>query len=113
VDHALDAVATVLRPLAGGLAAYAALAHWPQPVALAFALIAGAGAFGVHVLKAKTRVGSTALTGGAANPVLSAAEDFSAFGLAAAGVLLPLVALVLVVGAALAVRGVARALSRR
>jgi hypothetical protein len=67
----------------------------------------------VHALKAKTRLGSTALTGGAANPVLSAAEDFSAFGLATVGVLLPLVALILVVGAALAARGVARALTRR
>lgn len=113
VDHALDAVATVVRPLAGGLAAYAALAHWPQPVALAFALIAGAGAFGVHALKAKTRIGSTALTGGAANPVLSAAEDFSAFGIAAVGILLPVIAVVLIVGAVLGIRGIARAVARR
>lgn len=113
VDHALDAVATVIRPLAGGLAAYAALAHWPQPIALAFALIAGAGAFGVHALKAKTRVGSTALTAGAANPVLSAAEDFSAFGLAAVGILLPVIAIVLIIGAVLGVRGIARAVARR
>ena len=113
VDHALDAVATVVRPLAGGLAAYAALAHWPQPVALAFALIAGAGAFGVHALKAKTRIGSTALTAGAANPVLSAAEDFSAFGIAAVGILLPVIAVVLIIGAVLGLRGIARAVARR
>lgn len=113
VDHALDAVSTVIRPLAGGLAAYAALAHWPQPIALAFALVAGAGAFGVHAIKAKTRIGSTALTAGAGNPVLSAAEDFSAFGLAAVGILLPIIALILIIGGVLGVRGITRAFSRR
>ena len=108
VDHVLDLVATVVRPLAGGLAAYAALAQWPQPFPVAFALIAGAGAFGVHALKAKTRVGSTALTGGAANPVLSTAEDLGAVGLTAVGVLLPVIALVLIVALVLLVRGLVR-----
>ena len=110
VDHVLDAIGTVVRPAAGALAAFAALAHWPEPLPLALALAAGAGTFGVHVLKAKTRLGSTALTFGAANPALSIAEDFASFGLAGLGVLLPLAAIVLLVAAAFAVRGLARAL---
>lgn len=112
VDHALDAISTVVRPLAGGLAAYAAVAHWPEPIPLGIALIAGTGALGVHALKAKTRVGSTLFTAGAANPVLSLAEDFGAFGLTAVAIVLPLIALALTVAAVFAVRGLARAVRR-
>jgi hypothetical protein len=108
VDHALDAVATLIRPLAGALAGYALLAHWPEPLPVTFALIAGTGALGVHVAKAKTRVGSTLLTAGAANPALSLAEDVGSFGLASLAILVPVVALILVIATVLVVRRLRR-----
>src|SRR6185295_7956402 len=39
IDHALDAIGLVVRPVAGGLGAYAALAQWPAPLPLVFALV--------------------------------------------------------------------------
>ena len=113
VDHVLDAVGVVLRPAAGALAAYAAIADWPEPLPVVLALVAGTGALGVQALKAKTRVGSTLLTAGIGNPVLSIAEDIGAFGLSALALLVPLLALVFVIAGVFAARGVARALSSR
>src|SRR5512147_905961 len=62
VDHAVDAVATLIRPVAGAIGAYALLqplaAPWDALLAIAF----GGGALAVHAAKAKARIGSTALT---------------------------------------------------
>jgi hypothetical protein len=113
VDHFLDLAATVVRPAAGALAAYAAIAHWPEPLPLVFALVAGTGALGVHAIKAKTRVGSTLLTAGAGNPLLSFAEDIGSLGLAGLGVLVPVLALLMLTTGALAIAGISRALRRR
>jgi hypothetical protein len=113
LDHALDAMGLVVRPIAGGLGAYAALAQWPAPLPLVFALVAGSGALGVQALKAKTRVGSTLLTAGAGNPVLSFAEDVGAFGLTALAIVVPVLALLLVVAGAFVMRAMWRKLRRR
>jgi hypothetical protein len=112
VDHALDVVGLVVRPAAGALGAYAALAEWPAPLPLVFALVAGSGALGVQALKAKTRVGSSLLTAGAGNPVLSFAEDLGAFGLTLLAILVPAIALAIVVGGAVALRAAWRRLRR-
>ncbi len=107
VDHFLDAVGTVLRPAAAALATYAALESWPAPWAQLVALALGAFALTVHLVKAKLRVGSTAVTLGSGNPWLSVAED----GLAIASLLIALLAPILavlflvVVGAVLLRRG--------
>jgi hypothetical protein len=83
VDHFLDSAGTVVRPAAGAIAAAAALTGTGMdPVAGAvLGLIIGAPiSFGFHMLKAGTRVASTATTFGCANPVLSVMEDlFSLF----------------------------------
>jgi hypothetical protein len=93
VDHALDAVGLVLRPAAAWLASYALLIHWPTPwsqiVALTLALIA----LGIQGAKAKLRLGSSALTLGTANPLLSIVEDVLSLGMAAAALVVPLLAL--------------------
>lgn len=93
LDHALDAIGVVLRPAAAWLATYALLIHWPTPwgqiVALALALIALA----IQGAKAKVRLGSTALTLGTANPLVSIVEDVIALGMAAAALVVPLLAL--------------------
>ena len=109
VDHALDLVGTVLRPAAAWLGAYAVLIHWPTPWGQIAALLLGGGALALHALKAKLRLGSTALTLGHANPLLSFAEDATAMILLVAAVLAPVLALILV---ALLVGGI-RARRRR
>lgn len=93
VDHALDLIATGLRPLAAGLAAWCTFVGVHPAIAVAAALIMGTGAMGVHVAKAKVRLGSSMLTFGTANPVLSFFEDALAIGLSAMAVLAPLAAL--------------------
>lgn len=89
VDHVLDAIGTVVRPMAAWVGAYAMLSAWPTPWGQIAAIAIGSVAVGVHVLKAKTRLGSTIATGGAANPVLSIVEDASALAMAAIAVLVP------------------------
>ena len=75
VDHALDAVGMVLRPAAAWLAAYSLLVHWPAPWGQMMALLPALMALGVQGAKAKIRLGSTALTLGTGNPVVSVVED--------------------------------------
>ena len=95
VDHALDAIGTFLRPIAAALAAYGVLVHWPAPWAQIVALALGAGAFAVHAAKAKARIGSTAVTMGAANPVLSVVEDGVSILIVVVALVAPLVVLAL------------------
>jgi hypothetical protein len=97
LDHALDALGTVLRPAAAWLGTYAVLQGWGTPWAQLLALAMGAGALAVHGAKAHARLGSTALSLGHANPFLSVIEDFIALALVVMALLLPLLALVLVV----------------
>ncbi len=112
VDNLLDAVQTFTKP---GLAALAAIpfVHQLAPEhSVALAIIAGAPlALGVHTAKASARVGSTALTGGLGNPVLSVMEDIAAVTLIILGFLAPLLALLL--GIALLARLVSYARLRK
>jgi len=96
VDHALDVIGTALRPIAAWLGAYAVLGAWPTPWAQIAALGLGTSALLVHGLKAKLRLGSTALTLGHANPLVSFAEDLLALVSLAIALLLPIAALVLI-----------------
>jgi hypothetical protein len=98
VDHALDVAGTVLRPAAAAIVALGVLPHLPTPIAALLAIACGAGALGVHALKAKTRLGSTALTLGHLNPLLSLAEDGVTLTLSAAAVLIPIAAFGLLLG---------------
>jgi len=95
LDHALDVIGTVLRPAAAWLGAFAVLSGWGTPWAQLAALVLGAGALAVHGVKAKTRLGSTVVTAGHANPLLSALEDIGAVTLVALAILVPLLAGVL------------------
>ena len=97
IDHALDVIGTAVRPLAGWLAAFALLDHWPAPWAQITALVLGGGALAVHSLKAKSRLGSTLLTLGHASPVLSLIEDAATLALVAVAILAPLLALSLAI----------------
>jgi len=93
VDHLLDLVATVLRPAAAGVAAWVTFTGVHPALGVAAAVILGAGAMGVHVAKAKVRLGSSMLSFGTANPFLSFLEDAVATGLAAMAVLAPIAAI--------------------
>jgi hypothetical protein len=100
VDHALDALGTVVRPAAAWVATFAVLSHWPAPWPALFASIFGAGALALQIAKAKARLTSTALTLGHGNPVLSFAEDAGATTLLVLAIAAP------IVGALVAIAGV-------
>lgn len=96
VDHALDAVQTISKPLLAALAATPFLYQVIPEHSVAIGLILGAPlALGVHTAKATTRVASTATTGGLANPFVSVAEDLAAAGAILIAFVAPIVALVL------------------
>jgi len=93
VDHALDTVHTILRPLAGSMLAAAALSSVSDPAtSIALGIILGAPtALVPHAAKATARVISTATTGGLANPVISLLEDVGALVLFVFAVVVPVV----------------------
>ena len=76
LDHALDAGGVFVKPAAATLLTASMFTSMDPVMASVLGLVAGgATAGGVHLVKAKTRVASTAFTAGIANPVLSLAED--------------------------------------
>lgn len=86
VDHLMDALHVVLKPAAGALVALAAMDGAPPVLAATAAIVTGgAVAGGAHLAKATVRAGSTATSGGAANPVLSLVEDGAAVALTVGG----------------------------
>jgi hypothetical protein len=104
LDHALDVVALGLRPAAAALAAWATFAGAHPALAVAAAAILGAGAMGVQIAKAKVRLGSSMLTLGTANPLISFAEDAITLVISSLAVLAPILALVTVLFVFWAVR---------
>jgi len=102
VDHALDALSTVLRPAAGSLLAASVLWQVSDPLtAMALGIAVGApSALVPHAAKSTLRVVSTSFTGGLANPVLSLLEDALAFVLFVFTVVVPVLvaSLVLLAG---------------
>lgn len=80
VDHAWDFVHTLLRPVAGALAAGATVNADDVP-GLVLTMLTGATlATAAHSAKSSVRLMSTSKTGGIANPLLSLVEDVAAFG---------------------------------
>ena len=81
VDHALDALGTPLKLLAGALLAAAAFGTVTDPLtSLALGVAVGTPtALVPHAAKSLLRLTSTALTGGLANPVISLLEDVATF----------------------------------
>ena len=110
VDHALDAVATFVKPAAGFLLPAALLYDVSPAGAWVLGIAAGAPlALGVHATKAGTRAASTATTMGTGNPVVSVVEDVLAVAILVFTVIAPFIAVVLI---ALLVVLVVRAVSR-
>jgi hypothetical protein len=104
VDHIWDMIHTFIRPIAGAVAGWAAVAHGtlPQGVVVIATIVAGGAALATHGTKASVRAASTATTGGLGNPVLSLGEDIVAFGTSTVAIFLPwLVLLLLALGGAM------------
>jgi len=100
VDHALSAIGTVVRPIAGAVAAGAAFSQFDPMVAAIAGLIIGAPtALAFHAAQAGNRVVSTTTTAGLGNPFVSVVEDILAFLTTllalAAPILIPVLLLVL------------------
>ena len=96
VDHALDGIQLLTKPVLAVLAAAPFVYQLAPEYSVAIGILLGAPlALGVHSAKATARLGSTATTAGMGNPVLSVAEDVAAIASIALGFLAPLLALVL------------------
>lgn len=92
VDHFLDAAGTFLRPIAGALASASVLTGLDPKVAAILGIIVGAPtSFGLHTLKAGTRMASTATTFGCANPIISLIEDVISFALSVVAIFTPVI----------------------
>ena len=91
VDHALDALGTLVKPVAGTLLAASVLTDLPPlPTAVLALCTGGAVSAGVHLTKAKVRLLSTAATAGIGNPLLSVLEDVGAVIGSVAALVVPL-----------------------
>ncbi len=114
LDHLLDLVQTVVRPLAGALVVAAAL-HPVSPLwAAIVGVLAGAPLAGaVHLGKAKIRLLSTLGTGGLASPILSFVEDAAVVICVALALVVSLVAFLLVLAGVLVTWRLVRGFLRR
>jgi hypothetical protein len=105
VDHALDTLHTILRPLSGSMLAAAVLSSVSDPAtAMALGLIIGAPtALIPHAARSTARVISTVTTGGLMNPLLSTLEDIIVFVLFVLAVVVPVLVASLVIVATIVV----------
>ncbi|HJS56539.1 MAG TPA: DUF4126 domain-containing protein [Vicinamibacteria bacterium] len=112
LDHALDALSTVLRPAAGTLLAASVIGRFADPLtALALGVAVGVPAALVpHAAKSTLRAVSSTLTAGLANPVISVIEDALAVVMFVLAVLVPIAVVLVLLGVAFLV---ARRVSRR
>jgi len=91
IDHALNAVGFVTRPLAAIVAAYAVFADADPVIAAVAAVIIGAPtALAFNAAQGGARVASTATTGGLGNPLVSLVEDVLAVATVLIAFVLPL-----------------------
>jgi hypothetical protein len=106
VDHFLDLVGTVARPVAGTLLAASVLTHADPVVSTVLGLILGGStAFTIHAGKAAVRTQSTALAplhAGTGNAALSLGEDAISLGGIGLAVWVPVLAFLLTVCALIA-----------
>ncbi len=80
IDHGLNAVGYVTRPVAGAVAAGSVFwAVDPAMAAVAGLIVGAPAALAFNAAQTGVRVGSTATTGGLGNPVVSLIEDELAF----------------------------------
>jgi hypothetical protein len=104
IDNALDAIATPTAVLAGVVIMAAVVVELPPVLRWGIAIIAGAGMAGaVQSASVVTRLKSSVATAGIANPAVATAETFGASALSVLSIVLPLVAVLLVLGLAVGI----------
>lgn len=109
VDHALDTVATPAAVVAGMLTSASVITDLPPLVKWTAVVVGGGGlAALVQGSTVALRAGSTAMSGGLANPLVATVETFGASLLAIVAVGLPLVALLFVAAVVLVIYKVGR-----
>lgn len=114
VDHALNAVGYVSRPVAGALAAGSVFwAVDPATAAIAGLIVGAPAALALNAAQTGVRVGSTATTGGLGNPLVSLIEDALAFLTVIVAFLAPILIPIVLIVLAVAVFRLARRLRNR
>ena len=97
VDNILDAINHPLAIFAGIILSGAVVTDFPPLIKWSLALIAGGGIAGtIHAATGLIRLKSSALTGGAGNPVVSTAEAGSSITLSVIAVFVPAIAAIIV-----------------
>lgn len=114
IDHGLNAVGLVARPIAAAVAAYAVFSGLDPTVAAVAAVIVGAPtALAFTAAQGGTRAASTATTGGLGNPLVSLVEDVLAVGTVLVAFLFPLLIPIVLIVLLLLVIWMARSVARR
>lgn len=97
VDNLLDTISVPLAAVAGTLLMVATMGDMDPTITWALAIIAGGGAAAaVSGTTSATRLGSTATTGGLANPIIAGTEAVAATTVSVASIFSPILALILV-----------------
>jgi len=92
VDHVLDSAAVFVKPVAAAVAAASVMTETdPVLTAVLGLLVGGTMAEGVHLVKAKARLLSSAMTATIANPLISLMEDVLAIVSTVLAIVLPFV----------------------
>jgi len=92
IDHALNVVGYVTRPVAGAVAAGSVFwAVDPTAAAIAGVIVGAPAALAFNAAQTGVRVGSTATTGGLGNPFVSLIEDVLAVVTVVIAILAPIV----------------------
>ena len=98
LDNLLDTIATPIAVIAGSIIMASVLTEMTPLLKWSLAIIAGGGIAGtVQSTTSLFRAGSTAITGGIANPVFSATEAGMSFGISTLSILLPVVAFIILI----------------
>jgi len=114
VDHGLNAVGYVTRPVAGAIAAGSVFwAVDPAMAAVAGLIVGAPAALAFNAAQTGVRVGSTTTTGGLGNPVVSLIEDVLAFFTVILAFLAPILIPVALIGLAVIVFRLARRIRER
>ncbi|GAA0618036.1 DUF4126 domain-containing protein [Brevundimonas kwangchunensis] len=114
VDHFLNAIGYVVRPLAGAVAAGSVFwAVDPTAAAIAGLIVGAPAALAFNAAQTGARVTSTAATGGLGNPVVSFIEDVLAFLTVIVAFLAPVIVPVVLIVLAIVVFRLARRIRDR
>ena len=114
VDHALNALGFVTRPVAGAVAAGSVFWGVDQMVAAMAGVIVGAPpALAFNAAQGGMRVASTATTGGLGNPLVSLVEDLLAVATVVLSLLAPILVPIFLVVLMVVVFRIGRRLQRR